>query len=128
MIFNLSPYHRQLVFLLLLYLAFLLFVAFVPPDNINEMIWQGDKVKHLLAFWLYLLLAWAAFPHQPYLKLMAGGLILGGLIEAAQALIPYRQACAYDLLADLAGILLGWATLAATNGFIKGRNAPEGHS
>lgn len=121
MTLSLSSHHRQLVALLLIYLVFLLFVAVVPPDRINEMIWQGDKVKHLLAFWLYLLLAWAAFPRQPYLRLIIGGLLLGGLIEAIQAMIPYRQACWYDLLADLIGLMLGWGTLWTTSRLVGKR-------
>jgi VanZ family protein len=36
-------------------------------------------------------------------------LLYGGLIEVLQALTPYRYAEWFDVLANAAGLLIGWA-------------------
>jgi len=76
-----------------------------------------DKLQHAAAFALLAALAEGAYPGRQ-IALARWGLLFGyGLsIEAVQALLPYRDASAADLIANAIGILsyvLGSALLRA---------------
>lgn len=65
-----------------------------------------DKLQHLAAFAVLAALAEAAYPGR-HTRLARWGLLLGYglLIEASQALLPYRDASSADLIANAAGVL-----------------------
>lgn len=66
-----------------------------------------DKANHVLAFAALAVLGRLSYPGRTAAVLL-GLLAYGGLIEALQALTPYRTADLRDLLADGIGLLLGW--------------------
>ena len=72
--------------------------ATAPPGS--------DKLGHVLA-WLMLAGWWGLLrPSRPWFTAL-GLLALGALLEALQALLPWRQFEPADLLANLAGVLAG---------------------
>ena len=77
----------------------------VPEIGIED----GDKLEHLLAY--ASLMAWWSqlYVYSPSrLKLGLACLALGAAMELAQGLTPARSPDLLDLLANTAGILLGW--------------------
>ncbi len=69
-----------------------------------------DKTDHLFAFGLLAILACRSWP-QRHGAALAALLAYGGLIEVLQSFTGYRFAEWHDLLADAAGLLLGWGLL-----------------
>lgn len=88
------------------------------PGNSTPLQWIGmfhvnDKAQHFLA---YAVLAW--FPAWLYSRAAALGtcgmlFALGVLLEIAQAAVPGRSCELADALADLAGVLSGFAVSSA---------------
>lgn len=78
-----------------------------PPAWLNSI---DDKAQHALVFAVLACLARAAYRQASSLVLATGLATLGGFIEVIQ-LVPalHRQSSLLDLLADLAGIILGLA-------------------
>ena len=66
-----------------------------------------DKSNHMLAFSVMSLLGKRALPGRT-MALLAGLLAYGALIEGLQSFAPNRSANWHDLLADAAGLVLGW--------------------
>ena len=85
--------------------AIVLVLSLLPPDEIPSAGW--DKANHLLAFSVLAVLGIRSYPAF-IVPVLIGLTLYGGLIEILQALTPYRYAEWFDLLADIAGILLGW--------------------
>ena len=74
-----------------------------PPEMGIE---GGDKLGHLLGY--ALLMFWFA---QLYLRRVfyaAGFIAMGIALELAQGGLGYRSLEGYDMLANSAGVLLGW--------------------
>ncbi|MCC5795601.1 MAG: VanZ family protein [Chromatiales bacterium] len=91
-----------------LLLCSVLFLALMPGSEAPS-IGLSDKLLHLLTF--AVLMAWFAglVPTARHWQLALLLLTYGILIELLQAFTPDRQAELADVLADAAGILLGWA-------------------
>lgn len=73
----------------------------------------GDKMMHLLTFFMLGLLSESAYPRSPPLWRLASALLAYGLlIECLQYLLPWREFSMLDWAADGAGLLLwlliGW--------------------
>lgn len=66
-----------------------------------------DKRNHFLGFVALTLLGVRAYAGRPG-HLLAGLLLLGGLIEVLQSLTPYRLAEWMDWFADGVGIVVGY--------------------
>ncbi|MBZ8141636.1 hypothetical protein CLD22_17230 [Rubrivivax gelatinosus] len=81
-------------------------LAFTPNPPLQAAA-GWDKGEHALAFALLALSAVRAFPAAPRLVHPGALLGYGVLIEIVQAYVPGRSSEAADVLADLAGILLG---------------------
>ncbi len=87
-------------------LAVVLVIALAPPRvQVPPTGW--DKVNHLFAFAVLTVLGRRAYPGYPA-PMMLGLLAYGALIEVLQHLTGYRTAELLDLLADGAGLVIGW--------------------
>ncbi|MFZ4481047.1 MAG: VanZ family protein [Rhodoferax sp.] len=84
-----------------------LMLALIPsPPRMLSTGW--DKSNHMLAFASLGALGLLAFP-QRLTAVVLCVLCYGALIEVLQSFTPNRSAEWLDLLADAAGIVLGWA-------------------
>lgn len=83
-----------------------LFFALMPSHGGEDWFPQADKLRHAATFaFLWLLGMRARFrPLSMALLLLAFG--VG--IEVAQSFTPDHEASAFDVLADMVGIALGW--------------------
>lgn len=76
---------------------------FAPPGAMG-----ADKILHLVSFAALAVVAVVSFSHRwsrlLWLALLAG---LGLAIEVAQSMVTGRQGSVSDLIADLAGLVLG---------------------
>lgn len=94
--------------LFVLVLALILWLALKPVEGHGDWFPQADKLRHAAAFAVLWLLACRAGLGQP--RVLAWGLFaLGVGIEFAQAFTPDRDPSALDVLADMVGMLLGYA-------------------
>lgn len=95
-------------------LALLLYLSLMPrPPEIP--LAEGDKLGHGLAYAL-LMFWWAQvyIAMRSRLGLAVGLMVLGIAIEYAQGGTGWRTFDSVDMLADAAGVLLGWLLAAAS--------------
>lgn len=99
---------RRWVFALLLLgaMAGALYFALMPSHGGDDWFPQADKLRHAATFAFLWLLGMRA-RIQPW-GLAVLLLAFGVGIEAAQSFTPDREASLVDLVADTAGIVLGW--------------------
>lgn len=90
-------------------LCVLLAALIDAPDALDYGL--GDKVSHLLTFFVLGALAESACPRSPLRCLAAGLLGYGLLIECLQYFVPWREFSLLDWAADGVGLLL-WLLLA----------------
>lgn len=101
----------------------ILVMSLMPP--VPQMPTTGwDKSNHMLGFALPMLLSRWAYPGRT-LKVAAGLLVYGVLIELLQSLTPQRFAEWADLLADGLGLLCGWSAGRAI-AWLSGRGRVRG--
>lgn len=103
-----GPRLRGLWLLLgLLLLGAVLFLALMPGSDAPD-VGLSDKLLHLLTF--AVLMVWFAglVPERRHWQLALVLLAYGIMIELLQAQTPDRHAEVADVVADGAGILLGW--------------------
>ncbi len=67
----------------------------------------SDKIKHAGAFFVYSLLMDRAFNSPESGLIVLSGFLFGAFIEFVQLFIPWRHGEYWDLMANLAGLLLG---------------------
>lgn len=99
---------RHWVYVVLLLGAMLgaLYFALAPSQGGEDWFPQADKLRHAATFaFLWLLGAGAGV--RP-LRLATLLLAFGVGIEIAQSFTPDREASVLDVMADVAGIALGW--------------------
>ena len=88
---------------------------FLTPREVRLVALVGDKVAHLGAFGLMMLLCSAVVTSKRATTWCALVLIaLGVLIELLQSLTGYRDFEVDDMLADAAGVLAAWAAVAVS--------------
>ena len=89
-------------------------VALMPPGKINPpSFWMpNDKILHVVAYGILSISALSAFPRRPVWLIGAGLILHGAAIERVQPVMS-RVSDPADLLADLAGVVLGSATIYA---------------
>jgi len=86
---------------------------FLTPHEVRLVALVGDKVAHVGAFGLMMLLCSAVVTSKRGTAWCALVLIaVGILIELLQSLTGYRDFDADDMLADAAGVLAAWAAVA----------------
>ncbi len=93
-------------------LVFGLLSALSPVQSLMP-VSMNDKLVHALGFLFFMLWFGGVFQVRFAPALVVGLASYGILIEVLQSFTPTRQAEFPDLVADLAGILLGWALSAA---------------
>ncbi len=100
---------RRTVLLQALFLATLVGVfvlALLPVPPVMQMFSWQDKVEHVLAFATLMVLGGVAWPSARW-RVIAGLLVYGAVIEAAQALTSWRVGDPLDWVADGLGVALG---------------------
>lgn len=90
-------------------LAVLVLSLLPPGRDLPDTGW--DKSNHLLAFAVLAVLGLRSYPASRG-ELLVGLLAYGGLIEGLQSLTPDRFAEWADVLADAAGLCVGWGLAA----------------
>jgi VanZ family protein len=96
-------YYRSLFFAC----AVVVFVLALLPPQLPMPSTGWDKANHVLAFCVLGVLGCRAYAGRAS-RVVLGLLGYGCLIELLQGLTGYRSAEWLDVLADAAGILLGW--------------------
>jgi hypothetical protein len=98
--------HWISVLLLLGAMAGALVFALIPASGEADWFPQADKLRHATTFAFLWLLGMRAGAKPLNLALLL--LAFGVGIEVAQSFTPDREASVFDVLADSAGIVLGW--------------------
>lgn len=96
-------YPQRLAFLLCL--LSVLVLALMPTSPMPASWW--DKMNHVVAFTVLAVLGCWSYPGRSA-KVLIGLLAYGGLIEVLQGLTATRSAEMADLVANGAGLVLGW--------------------
>ena len=94
----------KLVFFLYVFVILIFSVLPVKSDIVTA----SDKINHAIGFSVYFILYRLAFEKYTYFLIFITGCIVGVLIEFFQSFFPYRDASGYDLLADIAGLFIGF--------------------
>jgi VanZ family protein len=68
---------------------------------------SGDKLGHFMSY--FLLMFWFAQLYARRVGYAAGFIAMGITLELLQGMLGYRSFERYDILANCAGVLLGWA-------------------
>jgi VanZ family protein len=84
-----------------------LVLALLPPAPYMPAT-PWDKANHVAAFSVLALLGYGSYRDRT-IAVLLGLLVYGGAIELLQALTPYRTGDPTDLLADAAGLVVGWS-------------------
>ncbi len=104
-----APHYRRQWFWLGVGLLVALFVlALQPMPAAVPALWGIDKVLHLIAFMALMLWFCGLFPRTGYLRIFLLLLAYGVAMEIGQSLVPSRFAEFADLVADVAGLAIGW--------------------
>lgn len=80
-----------------------------PNVSLPVTFWNADKVYHFLAYaWLGALAIWSV-PRRGWLMVAAAAamVVLGGLLECGQAMVPGREASLADALSNAIGVVCG---------------------
>ncbi|MGB5721312.1 MAG: VanZ family protein [Woeseiaceae bacterium] len=100
----------------LLLLCLVLISALMPAvwfwdDRAGALAWfrNADKVLHAITFLVLAVWFSGQYRRPSYLRVAAGLLLFGLLIEFCQYLVGYRQADPFDMAANTAGIVAGFA-------------------
>jgi len=98
--------HRRLWLLIGWGLVVLVSVLSLLPTDRLPSVDYNDKLGHLLAY--FTLMAWFGQIYGARLKPILALLAMGALIELLQGWSGYRDMSGLDLLANAAGIAVGW--------------------
>lgn len=108
----------SLLLLCVVLVATLIPTAWLWSDRVRLGSWLGnfDKWSHLATF--LLLAVWFSGQYRPrsYWRIAIGLLVFGLFIELCQQAVGYRTADTFDVLANLAGIIIGLVVAAAGAG------------
>jgi VanZ family protein len=92
-----------------MYALLVAFASLSPGTGVSIESW--DKLAHFLSYGLFAILGFGlAGSRRGYFFLCLGIVAFSGLMEVGQSFVPGRFMSAYDMLANVVGVLLG-ATL-----------------
>ncbi len=100
---NLKTFFKIIFFL---YVITILSLSILPIKS--DVITASDKINHAIGFAVYFILYRLAFEKYTYFLIFISGCIVGVLIEFFQSFFPYRDSSVYDLMADIAGLFVGF--------------------
>lgn len=86
--------------------AVLVYACLMPNPPQPQGIAYFDKVEHILAFCV-LGAGFGAILQDCHVRVLVGLALLGGVIELLQSLTAYRSGDPLDMVADVAGIIIG---------------------
>lgn len=92
----------------ILILALIVIGSLTPVPSTNIKIQAYDKVAHVLMY--LLLMAWFSQVYTNNNRILVAGLCFAvGLgLELLQGMVPYRTFDLHDVIANTAGIIVGW--------------------
>lgn len=90
--------------LFFLSLAFSLFCAVLPTDEMPRSLPVGGVILHMLAFFVMAALIDRSYPDMTVACKIVILLVFGVIIETVQYFISYRTASPWDVLIDTAGM------------------------
>ena len=85
--------------------------AGLRQQPVPETFHDEDKLYHVLGFAVLAMCTRLAFPRRSWWWQVLGVLVIGGGIELLQNLQPARAGSAWDFLADVIGVGIGWLLL-----------------
>lgn len=88
-------------------IAAALLIALLPAPKVIGSVAFGDKIGHLVAFAALMLWYAQLYAGRDRWRCALALVGFGALIELLQALVPYRSADGWDLLADAVGVGVG---------------------
>ena len=89
-----------------IYALLVAFASLSPATGVSIESW--DKLAHFLTYGLFTVLAYGVVKStKAYLFVCLAIVLYSGLMEVGQAFVPGRSMSAYDLLANVTGVLLG---------------------
>ncbi len=88
------------------YVATVMFLSFMPVQHLGS---DSDKINHIAAFTVYTILFSITYKTNKIKTIILAGLTFGIFIEFVQYFLPYRSCDYLDVIADLVGILIGFA-------------------
>lgn len=88
-------------------------MSLLPGEKIPSTLVFWDKAQHALGFAALAVFGLLAYP-RALRRMVPGLLVLGLVIECAQAMTGWRQGDWMDWLADALGVVLGSAAMVAT--------------
>ncbi|MDD4882575.1 MAG: VanZ family protein [Gallionellaceae bacterium] len=80
-------------------------LSLIPAPQLPK-VGFNDKIEHMLAY--FSLMAWFGQIYGARLKPVLALLALGATLEVLQGLSGYREMSGLDMLANTAGVTLGW--------------------
>lgn len=117
----------QLPWLSIAVTAVILGALFLPGSAVPKVGFDGiDLVAHLVLFGCWGAAVAAERPHLRPWQVVAAGLALALATEGVQAVIPGRAFSGQDVVADLAGLVLGAGVVALVRRLRGSRAEPPG--
>jgi VanZ family protein len=107
MILALIDRNRKYILWLFWIYVIVIFIIAVIPGQV-PLGSENDKINHLLAFFVFMILACLSYGKTNPVFLILAGLLYGILIEIVQLFVPFRTFSYLDIASDLAGLALGW--------------------
>lgn len=94
--------------ILVVYIVLIVTLTAVPGGNHDALFAGSDKVVHTLMFFVLGMVSSWTFPKK-HVMVVTGGLLLALGTEMMQLVVPQRSFDWWDLVADGAGLTVGWA-------------------
>lgn len=85
--------------------ALVVVLSLIPAPQLPD-VGVSDKFEHLLAY--AVLMAWFGQTHGARLLPFLGLVFMGAALEVLQGMTGYREMSAYDQIANMLGVCLGW--------------------
>ena len=101
------------------YVLVIVALSFAPVPHVSGAA-GVDKIEHVLAY--AVMMAWfcqVELGMRGRVLHAVGFLLLGVGIEVGQGMVPHRVGSVYDVVADGAGVVMGWVVVARWSGVLR---------